>query len=42
MYLSDFVGPNGLPAEFCRPSKAEIDSGVSRYVILSFGEKYKI
>jgi hypothetical protein len=36
LYLSDFVGLAGLPVEFCRPSKADMDGGVSRWVYLLF------
>jgi len=31
LYVSDFVGPVGLPADLCRPSAAELAAGVSRY-----------
>ncbi|KAH6628189.1 hypothetical protein F5144DRAFT_492561 [Chaetomium tenue] len=30
LYISDFLGPAGLPVNFCRPSTAERASGVSR------------
>ncbi|EAQ89508.1 hypothetical protein CHGG_06127 [Chaetomium globosum CBS 148.51] len=38
LYISDFFGPAGLPASFCRPSAAELASGVSRdlQVILTY------
>jgi hypothetical protein len=32
LYLSDFVGLDGVPADYCRPSTAELDAGVSRYI----------
>ncbi len=32
LYLSDFVGSASVPAAFCRPSTAELASGVARFV----------
>jgi hypothetical protein len=32
LYLSDFIGPAGLPAAFCRPSAAETAADVQRFV----------
>jgi hypothetical protein len=34
LYLSDFLGPGGLPTQFCRPSAAELAAGVLRSVSL--------
>lgn len=34
LYVSDFIGPAGLPTEFCRPSAAELAAGISRYASL--------
>ncbi|KAK4149698.1 hypothetical protein C8A00DRAFT_37700 [Chaetomidium leptoderma] len=38
LYLSDFLGPTGLPAALCRPSTAELATGVSRppQIILTY------
>ena len=41
LYLSDFVGFVGVPAEFCRPSKADLDAGISRFVFFSLGLEYR-
>jgi len=32
LYVSDFVGPAGLPTALCRPSAAETVAGVQRFV----------
>jgi len=32
LYISDFLGPAGLPTAFCRPSAAETAAGVQRFV----------
>jgi hypothetical protein len=31
-YISDFLGPQGLPTAFCRPSAAELAGGMLRFV----------
>jgi hypothetical protein len=36
LYLSDFLGPTGLPETFCRPSIAELAAGVARFVCFPF------
>ncbi|GAB1312066.1 hypothetical protein MFIFM68171_02276 [Madurella fahalii] len=38
LYISDFLGPAGLPRAFCRPSTAEAAAGISRdpQVILTY------
>jgi hypothetical protein len=33
LYISDFLGSAGLPVVFCRPSTAELATGVSRFVL---------
>lgn len=32
LYLSDFVGPTSLPLAYCRPSVAEMTTGITRFV----------
>lgn len=32
LYISDFLGPTGLPTAFCRPSVAETAAGIQRFV----------
>ena len=34
LYLSDFVGYDGLRAFYCRPSTAELAAGMTRFVVL--------
>lgn len=34
LYISDFLGPAGLPTTFCRPSAAETAAGIQRFVSL--------
>lgn len=42
LFLSDFVDFTGVPAEFCaefcRPSKADLDAGISRFVFFLGGQ----
>jgi hypothetical protein len=33
LYLSDFLGAQGLPTAYCRPSAAEMATGISRFVL---------
>ncbi|KAK5651233.1 hypothetical protein OQA88_12697 [Cercophora sp. LCS_1] len=44
LYISDFIGPAGLPTAFCRPSAAETAAGVQRdpQVILTYERLRKI
>jgi len=34
LYISDFLGVQGLPTAYCRPSAAEIATGISLFVLL--------
>jgi hypothetical protein len=38
LYLSDFLGFTGLPAAACRPSTAESETGITRFIVLLPGE----
>jgi hypothetical protein len=40
LYLSDFLGFSGLPAAACRPSTAELETGITRFIVLLPGEIY--
>lgn len=42
LYLSDFLGPAGLPAAICRPSADELAAGVSRLVLWSRLRDWKL
>jgi hypothetical protein len=41
LYISDFIGPAGLPTAFCRPSAAETAAGVQRFVFQLLWKKRK-